>query len=103
MKNPALDSLTGMRFFAAIYVVIFHYPGIYNPILPLKITTFAHHGYAAVGFFFVLSGFILTYNYSHLNFNKSEKLNFYLSRFSRIYPAYIFAFINLSSSFFVYT
>lgn len=40
--------------------------------------------------FFVLSGFILTYNYAGLT-TRSEVLKFYASRFARIYPVMVLA------------
>ena len=43
-----------------------------------------------VSFFFVLSGFILTYNYPKLA-GKTEILQFWRARFARIWPAHAFA------------
>jgi len=52
-----------------------------------------------VSFFFVLSGFILTYVYPRFN-NGAEIKRFYVARFARIWPAhfvvFIFAVYNLS-------
>ena len=48
-----LNSLTSFRFFAVLLVFIFHV-GIFSEY---------QTGYVGVSFFFILSGFILTYNY----------------------------------------
>lgn len=91
-RRPRLDSLTQLRFFAAMYVVIFHY----------GIATAANHatwifniqsaGYIAVGLFFVLSGFVLAYTYmDRAAEDPLDRTNFWIARFSRIYPAYLIA------------
>lgn len=47
-------------------------------------------GYAAVGIFFLLSGFILAYNYDlGTQWSDQGKLRFAIARFSRIYPVYL--------------
>jgi peptidoglycan/LPS O-acetylase OafA/YrhL len=58
-----LPALTGIRFFAAWYVVLFHaLPGLARRYpVPKLLATFLSNGYLAVGLFFLLSGFILTY------------------------------------------
>ena len=46
-------------------------------------------GQAGVGFFFVLSGFILTYTYAGRLRSHAETVRFYVARFARVYPAYL--------------
>jgi peptidoglycan/LPS O-acetylase OafA/YrhL len=47
------------------------------------------NGFVFVGFFFLMSGFILSYNYADRpDLNKRE---FWLARFSRLYPVYLLA------------
>lgn len=53
-------------------------------------------GYAGVSFFFVLSGFILTYNYS----GAVSRREFWNARFARVYPVYVVGLL-LSLPFFV--
>ncbi|MFJ5861939.1 acyltransferase family protein [Pseudarthrobacter sp. NPDC092439] len=53
-RGVRLDSLTSLRFFAAAAVALMHASGLYDvPILNL--------GFIGVSFFFVLSGFVLTW------------------------------------------
>lgn len=50
---------------------------------------FFHSGYTGVTLFFVLSGFILAYNYPVV----ADRWKFWISRLARIYPVYFFAFL----------
>jgi peptidoglycan/LPS O-acetylase OafA/YrhL len=80
--------LTSLRFFAAVYVVIFHYWTSYHlsDTRPLIVEL----GHTGVTFFFLLSGFILSYSYNDGGrFPKDGRVKFYLARFARIYPVYI--------------
>jgi peptidoglycan/LPS O-acetylase OafA/YrhL len=87
--------LTGMRFFLALWVVIFHHTsatGILSaPVAnaPSAVSGILRTGYVAVGIFFVLSGFILSYNYQlGQPWSRSEIVRFGIARFSKIYPVY---------------
>lgn len=71
-----LRSLTSLRFFAAMLVVLSHLPGA-------RFT----EGYTGVTFFFVLSGFILSYNYAgRLDGTPRQARSFWISRVARVYP-----------------
>lgn len=54
-----------------------------------------YEGYLGVTFFFILSGFILTYNYYDKikSLDKSMIKKFYKARIFRIYPVYILTFL----------
>jgi peptidoglycan/LPS O-acetylase OafA/YrhL len=99
MQKKALAPLTSLRFFAAILVIFFHNPGVFYNLFVEKLGFYSgflvvHHGYAMVAFFFVLSGFILAYNYhGHQFTHKHEVFRFYAARIARIYPAYILSII----------
>lgn len=80
-----LEPLTSFRFFAAILVFFWH-THIYGSRLDKY-----EFGYIGVSFFFILSGFILTYVYTSRlgNGNKSKIKNFYASRIAKIYPVHV--------------
>lgn len=85
-NNEQLRSLTSLRFFAAAAVLIAHtYPR--NPNEPVG---FVQLG-SGVTFFFILSGFILTYTYlnSFRELKVKEIWNFYLARGARIWPVHV--------------
>ena len=87
-----LDALTSLRFFAAIYVVAFHI-GKTDPVRHAEAASwrlFINHGYFAVSFFFILSGFLLTRIYRDAWTSASYK-PFIVARFARIYPVYLLA------------
>lgn len=51
-------------------------------------------GYIGVSFFFILSGFILAYNYQDgILKNKKSKKAFYQARFARIFPLHILTLV----------
>lgn len=94
MRRPSIDSLTGLRFIAALMVFFSHYTssGI-NP----TVGRIFDSGYAGVTFFFVLSGFILAYNHQE-EFSRSlngKVLGYAVSRFARIYPLYVIVMLYM--------
>jgi peptidoglycan/LPS O-acetylase OafA/YrhL len=91
---PKILPLTSVRFFAALFVVVYHgWPGVHSHVGGLDFTTrLIGLGYVSVSFFFMLSGFILAVVY--LNSGKSlDKRRFFVSRFARIYPIYLTAIL----------
>ncbi len=91
-----LPALTGMRFFLALWVVAYHQEASVDSFFQpasfwrLALYSVLHTGYAAVGAFFILSGFVLAYNYDLGNLSRRENLKrFAAARFARIYPAYL--------------
>lgn len=81
-----LDSLTSLRFFAIMIVVVHH--------LRELIGWGPKTGWGAVGvtFFFVLSGFVLTLNYQKIPTGKAA-VSFLWCRIARLYPLYFVTFI----------
>ncbi len=61
VPKARLDALTGLRFFAALAVYLHHHPK--PDYLPGTLTTFFLAGYNGVTLFFVLSGFVIGFNY----------------------------------------
>lgn len=91
-RRPPLLILTSLRFFAAAKVVIFHISvSRQAPIPPGLLRDLASGGYAAVTFFFVLSGFVLTYAHAGTREQPGPDLDarrFWRMRFARLAPAY---------------
>ncbi|MFZ3141750.1 acyltransferase family protein, partial [Polaromonas sp.] len=82
--KPPINSLTGLRFIAAFLIILHHFG---NPPGPQPVHNVISHGFVAVSLFFILSGFILTYNYAdNVGGLKTGKWNFWVARFARIYP-----------------
>lgn len=85
-----LNALTSLRFFAAAIIVLYHSQGNFG---------IAENAWPAfnlsqgVSFFFILSGFILTYVYPSLKHIGTRR--FWLARVARIWPAHVAAFILL--------
>lgn len=94
MGNPGrpveLRALTGLRFLAALPVVLFHV--LPRPAMPAWAGSLADLGYVSVGLFFILSGFVLAYAYSARE-GEVDKPTFYRNRFARIYPVYALAML----------
>src|SRR5512140_2565358 len=84
-----LHALTGARFFAALHVVLFHFGAALFAGVPAWADRLRDSGYAAVSFFFVLSGFILAHQYGpSAEAGSFDARRFWVNRFARIYPVY---------------
>lgn len=105
-RPPALPALTGLRFVAALVVVLFH-----SQFLIEGLSSSGYHaahliqsGYIGVSVFFVLSGFILAYTYILPGGGmRGSRGSFWFARFARVYPVYVLAllfslplFLNIS-------
>lgn len=88
--KPTLDALTGLRFIAAFGVVLYHFVRFEGP--AAAVNELLHNGHIAVEFFFVLSGFILAYNYLSPT-RTLDRGRFWAARFARIYAVYITAML----------
>ncbi len=87
-----LPALTAARFFAAFGVLVFHCTAW--QLWPDSVArTIASTGYVAVAFFFILSGFILTYTYWTPDRAGIRPIAFYKARLARIYPMYMLALL----------
>jgi len=93
MRNTALPALTGVRFYAALLVFLTHVPHLAGmEWLWDKHDVIFHLGDLGVALFFVLSGFILTYNYSSTfsdDLSASSYGRFIWNRFTKIYPVHL--------------
>jgi len=87
-QNELKRALTGFRGVAALIVALYHFSRGFGgePVLSVG------PGYAAVDAFFVLSGYVLAYNYAFTfsrGFDKAEYWDFLIRRVCRVYPAYV--------------
>ena len=82
----AIQPLTSLRFFAAMWVVAFHYWPNLSPVLPPLVAK----GYLGVELFFVLSGFILCHVYLDSVADGGFRYGSFLwARLARIYPLHL--------------
>ena len=88
-RLPPLKALTSLRFFAAMHVVIYHLSADHKYSQVPLMGRFVGSGYTGVSLFFILSGFILAYNYRE----GLDKREFWISRFARVYPVYLIALL----------
>lgn len=92
-SRSRLPTLTGARFVAAIAVFAFHstfaFPFASQSAAKNSVFLFNQGGYAGVIFFFVLSGFVLTW--SARPGDTAPK--FWRRRFFKIYPNYVLTFL----------
>jgi peptidoglycan/LPS O-acetylase OafA/YrhL len=100
--RPQLRALTGLRFFAAFHVLVYHCTD-WRSLGHSMLRSAAGCGYIAVGLFYVLSGFILTYVHGGRDRGPLDRAAFYVNRFARIYPGYLFALLLVAPFYFVHT
>lgn len=90
-KPDRLNALTGLRTFAAINIVLFHFSnpqwfGVFAPVV--------NAGYASVSFFILLSGYVLAYNYAaRARAGQLDSVRFWKARFTRLYPIYLLSLL----------
>lgn len=98
--NQFIRQLTGVRFIAAFWVVLYHYQpallasGVLVPVVHEVLRV----GSLGVDLFFALSGFILTHTYLHKlgpAFERRRAGHFLWLRLARIYPVH-FVTLNLA-------
>lgn len=92
-SKPRYEILDGLRGVAAILVVAFHLFESYVPVLHEQII---NHGYLAVDFFFVLSGYVIGYAYDDRWGPRMNTWDFIKRRLVRLHPMYLMGtFIGL--------
>lgn len=82
-SKPRYEILDGLRGVAALMVIVFHLFETYA-----KGQQTINHGYLAVDFFFVLSGFVIGYAYDD-RWNKMTTWGFFKRRLTRLHPMVI--------------
>lgn len=90
-----IANLTGVRAIAALWVMIFHFQD--SAVAEnLELGPVADFGYLGVDVFFVLSGFILAWNYGATGrtlLRENFLRGFVVKRFARIYPLHLATFL----------
>jgi peptidoglycan/LPS O-acetylase OafA/YrhL len=90
-KPGRLNALTGLRCFAAINIVLFHFS---NPQWFGRLAPVVNAGYLSVSYFILLSGFVLAYNYAdRARAGELDRKRFWKARFARIYPIYFLSLV----------
>ena len=84
MRRPDIPVLTTLRFPAAMAIVFYHF-------LPYsQCPRWIYQGFSTgVSFFYILSGFILYYNYVDF----TDRGFFWLARFARVWPVHLFTLV----------
>ncbi len=98
-----IRSHTSLRGVAALIVVLVHFRSFFHSSIYPDETWFLYKGYLWVDFFFILSGFILSYIYGleqPARRTLSDITRYLIARFARIYPLH---FISLLVIFLFFT
>ncbi|WP_416068170.1 acyltransferase family protein [Rhizobium sp. ZK1] len=88
IKKSEIRALTGFRGIAALVVASYHFARGLGENSFFVVSS----GYIAVDAFFVLSGYVLAYNYAETfadRFDRNDYRDFLIRRICRIYPAYL--------------
>ena len=92
-RPPRLDALTGLRWWAAAAVLVHHLTNLVTVPAPVaRVTALGVHG---VTFFFVLSGFVLTWSSGRAvpGAVVPDARTFWWRRLARIYPSHLVALV----------
>jgi peptidoglycan/LPS O-acetylase OafA/YrhL len=91
-RPDRLPALTGLRFLAALAILLFHFGGPLVAGLPAWVDRIRTNGFAWVGLFYVLSGFVLARAHPE-PMDARARRRFWAARLARLYPAYLVAFL----------
>ena len=95
-----IPALTGLRFLAALHVVVYHLWRYEVWHLPEPLLRIVKAGPASVTLFFVLSGYLLASRYRHPADGDTRKSaasfglqSYFRARFARVYPVHLLGFL----------
>ncbi len=108
VRTGEIKALSGLRIVAAVWVVLFHFrpwleqatPGFRSALAPVL-----NCGAQGVDLFFILSGFVLTWNYLDRmgeSFSARSTLHFLWLRLARVWPVYLVT-LHLAAAWIVFT
>jgi peptidoglycan/LPS O-acetylase OafA/YrhL len=96
LSRPYLTTLTPLRGIAAVIVVFFHSNLMFMPFMPINKPHVITAGWLWVDFFFVLSGFIISYVYGNdfkVSVSTAGYWKYIKARFARVYPLHFVTMI----------
>lgn len=108
MRSGEIKALTGLRIFAAVWVVLFHFrPLLYAaaPDFAAALAPLLDRGAQGVDLFFILSGFVLTWTYIDKmgrSWSTRATLRFLWLRLARVWPVYLVT-LHLAALWIVFT
>ncbi len=108
MRGGEIRALTGLRILAAVWVVLFHFRPLLAaaaPTLSEALAPVLNSGAQGVDLFFILSGFVLTWNYLDRmgpSWSTRETLHFLWLRLSRVWPVYLVT-LHLAAVWIIFT
>jgi peptidoglycan/LPS O-acetylase OafA/YrhL len=108
VRTGEIKALSGLRIVAAVWVVLFHFrpllqdaaPGFRSALAPVL-----DCGAQGVDLFFILSGFVLTYNYLDRmgeSWSGRAMLHFLWLRLARVWPVYLVT-MHLAAAWIIFT
>ncbi len=108
IRTGEIRALSGLRIVAALWVVLFHFrpllqtasPPVYEALKPIL-----DSGAQGVDLFFILSGFVLTWNYLERmgeNWSSRATLHFLWLRLARVWPIYLVT-LHLAAVWIIFT
>src|SRR6202167_3087723 len=95
VRSGDIKALTGLRIVAAVWVVLFHFRPMVSDISPDfrdDLAPVLNCGAQGVDLFFILSGFVLTWNYLERmgrSWSTRETVHFLWLRLARVWPVYL--------------
>lgn len=108
MRSGEIKALTGLRLFAAVWVVLFHFRPLLQQAVPELSSALApvlNSGAQGVDLFFILSGFVLAWNYLDRmgpSWSTRDTLHFLWMRLARVGPIYLVT-LHLAALWIIFT
>jgi peptidoglycan/LPS O-acetylase OafA/YrhL len=103
-----IKALTGLRIVAAVWVVLFHFRPMVSDVSPdlrENLSPVLNCGAQGVDLFFILSGFVLTWNYLERmgrSWSRRETVHFLWLRLARVWPVYLVT-LHLAALWIIFT
>ena len=108
MRSGEIKALTGLRLFAAVWVVFFHFRPLLEQAAPDVSSALApvlNSGAQGVDLFFILSGFVLAWNYLDRmgpSWSTRDTVHFLWMRLARVWPVYLVT-LHLAALWIIFT